>query len=300
MITSIYISNENIVIASGKETKTGVMVKSYTAIPLTEGVVINGMIINEDNIREKLSKLRKDGIIPKKNIRLVIDRSTALVKFIKIPNLKKDIILEHIKNTFADAAQIRDKLVYDYSIINYNGEKNGSYLILATAIDRQLIEDYIELFKSADIGIKCIDIALNSIIKFQNHCPSYNSKTFIISFVDADNVFSLLFINGKYSFSNRCRLVPDRGTPEYSSELSNFLSTIIQFNKSQKSDHDIEYAIFCGFNENETVICDELTETLGIKVDILRECPALALNSKIESQKSQIINNLFVVTNIIN
>ncbi|OGO90539.1 MAG: hypothetical protein A2Y17_01570 [Clostridiales bacterium GWF2_38_85] len=299
MTTSVYLSNENLVVVSGKETKAGVSVNSFVTIPLFEGAVINGMIINDDIIRSNLKRLCYKGVIPKKDIKLVFDRSTILIKFIRIPKLKSQNILELVKNTFVGAAEAREELVYDYSIIKEENNKDGSNLILATAVEKSLIEEYVELFTSCGIKLSSIDIAINSILKFQRHCPNFKNSTFIISFVDADNVFSLLFVDGKYSFSNRFRLISERGTTVSTSEYQGFLSTIIQFNKAQKGNNEIEYALFCGLKENESLLCDELSSSLGLRVEQLTNCPSINIDTKLKNREPEIMKNLFAVANLI-
>jgi len=296
MTTSIYISTENIIIASGKELKNTVMLNSFNMTPLPSKAVVNGMVIRDDILKSSLKKLRKNRIIPKKNVKLVIDRSTALIDIIKTPILKSNTIIEHIKSTFAVAAQTRSELIYDYSILE---EKDNTFLILASAIERDLVEDYNKLFLSCGIRLSSIDIAVNSVIRFQNLYPCSNLKTFILTFVDENSLLSFLFVDGKYRFSKRYRLLNERGTAESALEFSNFLSTIMQFNKAQGNKEQIECAYLCGLNEQEDQLCYEIAETLGIKTDLLKNCQSISIKPRLATKQQEIIDNLFVVTNII-
>lgn len=299
MATSVYLSNENIVVVTGKASEKNIRITSFDAIKLLEGTVINGMVINDEAVRAHLIHLRSNGILPKKNVRLVIDRSSVLVKFLKIPKMNKKNILSFVENSFSGAAKSRNELIYDYSVIESSQAKENGNLILGTAIEKAFVEDYVHLFTSACIQLNSIDIALNSIIKFQRYFDEYKNKNFITSFVDAENIFSLLFINGKYSFSNRYRLISKRGTPESIAELSSFLSSIIQFNMTQKNNSEIEFAIFCGLHECEDGLCSELSNNLNIKVMPLTECSQLVIDKRIAEKKPEILNNFFAVANLI-
>lgn len=299
MTVSVYLSNESIVVVSGKALKSIIKVNSFVTIPLPEGTLINGMIINDELIRSYLIKLRIKGILPKKNVRLVIDRSSVLVKFLKIPKMKENHVIKLIENTFSGAAQARNELVYDYSVIDAAETKGDGNKILGCAIEESFVEDYINLFKSAGAKLASIDIGLNSILKFHNYCNKYKNKTFVLSFVDADNIFSMLFINGKYSFSNRFRLIKKRGTAESFVEFGNFLSSIVQFNKTQKDNQDIELALYCGLREDEEVLCEELSSSLNIKVERFVKCSAIVPKRRIINKEPELIKNLFAVANLI-
>lgn len=299
MTTSVYLSNENIVVVKGKGSKKNIKVSSYDTIKLFESTVINGMVINDEVVRADLVLLRTRGIIPSKNVRLVIDRSSVLVKFLKIPKMNNKKVLEFVKNSFAGAAKSRDELIYDYSVIESSNIKGNANMILGTAIEKSFIEDYINLFASAGVKLGSIDIALNSIIKFQRIFDEYSDKNFIASFLDADNMFSILFINGKYSFSNRFRMLSKRGTPESITEINGFLSSIIQFNLTQKNNNEIETALFSGLRECEENLCTELTYNLGLQAVPLDQCARLVLNRTIKDKKNELLNNLFAVANLL-
>jgi len=299
MNISVYLSSENIVVVSGKKNNDSVRVKSLTTVPLPEGTVINGMILNEELIRTNLMQLRSKRQISKKNVRLVIDRSSVLIKFIKVPNMKARNIMGFIQNSFSGTAKTYDELVYDYSVISTSKTKGEMNLILACAIEKSLVEDYNNLFLNAGIKLSSIDIALNSILKFQNHCKEFKNKTFMVLFVDGETVFSILFANGKYKFSNRIRLISKRGTPESTAEFADHISSVIQFNKAQKSNPDIEFVLIAGLSDNEKELCNELTSTLNISTKPFVSCSAVIPDKKIANKQKELTKNLFAVANLL-
>lgn len=171
--------------------------------------------------------------------------------------------------------------------------------ILGCAIEKALVEDYVNLFKSAGIGLGSIDIALNAVLKFKNFCSEYKDTTFILSFIDAENVFSLLFVDGRFSFSNRFRLTARRGTMESASEFNNMLSSIIQFNKTQKNNREIELALLCGLRDDEEWLQDQLKSTLNLKVERFLRCPAIKLSGRLMAREPDVMKNLIAVANLI-
>jgi len=299
MAVSVYFSNENIVVISGKAAGSEIKVSSMACAPLPAGTLINGMVINDELVQSRLLDLRSKGVLPKSGIRLVIDRSSVLVKFMTVPRMNSKSLMELLKSTFSGAAETRNELVYDYSVIDQDEGSRGNMQILGCAIEKALVEDYVNLFKSAGIGLGSIDIALNAVLKFKNFCSEYKDTTFILSFIDAENVFSLLFVDGRFSFSNRFRLTARRGTMESASEFNNMLSSIIQFNKTQKNNREIELALLCGLRDDEEWLQDQLKSTLNLKVERFLRCPAIKLSGRLMAREPDVMKNLIAVANLI-
>ena len=65
-------------------------------------------------------------------------------------------------------------------------------------------------------------------------------KTCILACADKNTLLLLLFVNGKYRFSNRVRLFYENGTEDYAGEVCSAVSSMIQFSKSQRYGSDID------------------------------------------------------------
>jgi Tfp pilus assembly PilM family ATPase len=72
MATSVYLSNEEIIVISGKASKRSIKVKEFHSVTMPEGAIINGIITNEDIIKQTLFQMRKKRFLPKKNIHLIM------------------------------------------------------------------------------------------------------------------------------------------------------------------------------------------------------------------------------------
>ncbi|MDF2567747.1 MAG: pilM, partial [Oscillospiraceae bacterium] len=85
MTTSVYLSNEEVTVVSGKALKKKVKICSFETVPMPEGAIINGKITDDDAVRSILTTLRQGKKIPKKNVRLVIDSSSVMDKIERVP-----------------------------------------------------------------------------------------------------------------------------------------------------------------------------------------------------------------------
>lgn len=260
MATSIYISNEKIDIVQGSVKSKKIKINNVIDIPITEGAIINGVITDEFEITEKLKEAFDENPKLDKNILLTVDSGSIYVKKLTVPAISVRKLGKIIKENFSEIEGYEDFL-YDFATLDMGDKKDG-VLVLACAVERELIENYYEIFKKLNIKIKKINISHACAISLISKVGTYLNDTFVISILDKNNMSNLLFVNGVYSYSNRTRLVEQRGSDSCASEISNILSSLIQFNKSEKNGTDIENFYFCGINENENELFDSLAHDL--------------------------------------
>lgn len=260
MATSIYISNEKIDIVQGSVKSKKIKINNVIDIPITEGAIINGVITDEYEISEKLKEAFDKNPSLDKNILLTVDSGSIYVKKLTVPAISAKKLRNIIKDNFSEIEGYEDFL-YDFATLDM-GEKKDGALVLACAVERELIESYYDIFKKLNIKIKKINISHACAISLISKVGTYLNDTFVISILDKNNMSNLLFVNGVYSYSNRTRLVEHRGSDACASEISNILSSLIQFNKSEKNGTEIENFYFCGVNENENGLFETLTRDL--------------------------------------
>jgi hypothetical protein len=86
-------------------------------------------------------------------------------------------------------------------------------------------------------------------------------------------MLSILFENGLYIFSTRSRLMADRGTDAFAGELSSKLSSLIQFNKSQKSEYVLNMSLYAGLDEYELNALKNLVFDPDLSLFIIPQTP---------------------------
>lgn len=292
MATSIYISNERIDIIQGFVKAKKIIIKNVIDIPITEGAIINGVITDEFEISKKLREAFDKNPSLDKNILLTVDSGSIYVKKLTVPALSARKLSGIIKDNFSEIEGYED-LLYDFATLDMADKKDG-VLVLACAVERELIESYYEIFKKLNIKIKKINISHACAISLISKVGTLLNDTFVISILDKNNMSNLLFVNGIYSYSNRTRLVEQRGSEACAQEISNILSSLIQFNKSEKNGTDIESIYFCGINENE----DELFNTLAR--DLERNVSEFKTQDNIIFRdKSSVAEHFYAIGNLI-
>lgn len=262
----VYISNQNIQILSGSaDSNDMIKIDNFIKIPILEGSMINGVITDDQDLKEHLKEVKEQGI---NDCILVIDSGQILTKNVVVPFMGKKELIQFTKDELATLEATSEDLVYDYAVLKERIEGSKTGEILCCGVERKLIASYIELFESVDIKLNAIDISINAVNKLIQELPELENKTYIISILDGHNVSSFLFENNKYVFSNHARFFADRGSDAFAIEMSGNISQMIQFNKSQHSEHAIEVAYFCNLDsEEEKIVCDRIQDNLNIKAE---------------------------------
>lgn len=293
MATSIYISNERIDIVQGSVKLKKIIVKNVIDIPITEGAIINGVITDEFEITEKLKEAFEKNPKLDKNILLTVDSGSIYTKKLTVPALSVRKLKGIIKENFSEIEGY-ENLLYDFATLDMGDKKDGA-LVLACAVERELIENYYDIFKKLNIKIKKINISHACAISLISMVGTLLNNTFVISILDKNNMSNLLFVNGIYSYSNRIRLVEQRGSAACYQEISNNLSSLIQFNKSEKNGTDIESFYFCGANENESGLFDALSHDLERNVSEFKTQD----NIIFRDNKSSVAEYFYAIGNLI-
>jgi len=268
--TVVFFSNVGIQVLQGVIKKGGQLtIRNSRTLPLEAGALINGVITNGEALRTAITSAMEEDQNLFKNINLIIDSSLIMTKNIEVPKLSPKALSALAMTEFEDTAGNYEELVVDYSSIPGPNGQN----MFCCAVEKRVLEPYVALFEGLKIKINSIDVGLNAIIKYVSGTRDYGGMTFALNIVDGNNLISLLFENGLYIFSNRSRLMADRGTDAFASELSTRLSSLIQFNKSEKSEHTLVMSLYAGLDEFELNTLQTLVFDPDLKLFILPQTP---------------------------
>lgn len=268
MSVSIYISNNYINVVSGGKTKNSLTLKNCIKVPIREGLIINGMIMNEDSLADLIKKVWEDNPELAGSVKLVVSSTSVLSKKLKVPAVNDKKLLDIIKDEYSEVENYQG-LIYDYRVLNPRA-KDGGMDIVACAVEREFIEGYINLFEKCSIKLESITPALSSIINAVSLFEEFSHSTYVITNLDGNNLSNTLFVNGEYNYSSRSRLLEEMGSEDSENELYRALSSLIQFNKSQKTGFDITDIYFTGdLTDGIAEFLSRLSQVLGVRISPL-------------------------------
>ena len=272
MSTSIYLSGKEVQVVKGSVTRDKVVISSSERRPLPDGALINGVITNSDSVAAVLDRMRTDGLLSDKKLRLVVDSSLFMVKLVELPKLNEKKLLRLARNEMLEFEEGHGELIYDYTDLGAT-EDGKHQRVLCCAVERKFVESYAEVFDGLALKLEAIDLSLNCVLKLVRLIDALQQKTFILSVMDGNNMTAALFQNGVYAFSNRSRLLAEPDTPNFGAELAGKISSFVQFNQSEKSPYSIEAAYFCGLGSESLPFYRDIHETLGIEAGPLPAFP---------------------------
>lgn len=229
--TIIYINNDNLQIVN----KNGKNYQ-YESVDLEEGTILNGVITNPDEIVNQL-KARKTKF---KQVTLVVGSSNIQVKRMIASKISKKDLLGYVREELA--IDEKEEYVYDLNILK---KDNGEYHLLGYAAPKELVDDFMEVFKLAGVKIKRFDVTINCVIKYLRKASILSGKTYLMTIVSGVTIVSLLVENGMYKLTTRMRMIHEPDSKEYLLELKKKLFTMLERcyeeNESLKGKLDIYY-----------------------------------------------------------
>lgn len=250
----VYINNDALqyVIKRGKS-------YSYETVELKQGTILNGVIIDKNEIELKLRELRHKF----KSVTLVVDSSNIVVKRLTVPNLPRKSLEGVIKSEFDMGYE--KKYYYDWSLINKGKEEN---IVLACALPEDFLEKYNQAFQAAKIKINRIELATNGIVKYFTQNLQFKDTSMLLNIIRGNMMISVLFENGTYRLINRNRMLNEPGTRAYADEIYSKYATMVQFSKTQKSDSEITDLYYIGLDNQTLKFLREYVIEVGGEVEV--------------------------------
>ena len=282
MAVSVYISNTQLHVTVGSGSAKKVRVRRAYRLRLSEGSIINGVITNEEQLRDELMSIWKEYRLPRKNIQLIIDSGKIMSKVLQVPYMKEKELLSYIRMEFSEGQ--REDQVIDYMPM----AKDGPYdlnRIFCAAVEKNVIDSYLSLFQDMRLKIKRISIGMACLIKTAMATGYFQDRTGILMILEENSVTSVLFENGRYLYSRRNRLIHDIHTPQGVEELERIADGIRQFFMQRHSEHRLTTLYLSGEQEGTAQRLDERMQPYEIQartVETLNRVkfPAMEMHEK--------------------
>lgn len=250
MTTIIYLSNKSIQVVEGSPSGKKIILKAVHEGETPANSIINGVITDEEAFVSWLKDFFSRNRINKKNVTLVINSSQMISKVLSIPKVRVAEAMQLLPREFGDIRS-EDAVFTYYTITEDPGNKMQH--ILATAVERYFIESYLNLFKQVGIEIASVDSALSCVVRLLMRSDKIQKKTCIVQLFDGLDLVSILFVKGRYYYSQRNRLFAEKGTEKFVSEICEIVNRILQFVTAQQIQEPVTELFLCGDLREELV-----------------------------------------------
>jgi hypothetical protein len=254
---------------TGDADAKSVKIRKYAELLLPAGGMINGIITDEDAMTGFFARVKEEYGLEKEPALLVVNNNNIQARAMEVPPVSEDMLLEFIRREYNQHSEGDDDTnVYDYAVLAPKGA-DGGVKILAVGVARDLLESYRRVFDGAGFNLKNIDIGLNCQIKLAKFMPQLQDGSVILVLVDDRSLTLTLFENGDYVISNRYRLTHTYDDPAITDEIGGNISSMVQFNKTQKDSAAITAAYVAGVNESHINALRFSLTYLGIDIQLL-------------------------------
>ncbi len=265
MRTSIYLSNQSITAVIGEDKGRTLKVKSCHKGAMPRGLMVNGVIADVEQLASYLGGFFNMYHLSRKDVSVVVDNHNMVNKIIEVPILKRKELLELVRNEFGGTDD--DNMVYDYAVLSPR-TLDGKGRILAISMEKNTVKSYTDLFDKIGVRLIGIDSTLVTAILLCQRITELRGYTYIMSMLEGPEIFSMLFADGEYAFSQRILLSEERGTPAAAVEITHALSSMVQFNYAGNTQNPLSNAFISGLIGEELQFCPDMAEALSVAVGL--------------------------------
>lgn len=263
----IYISNECIHVVVGEKQRDTVRVLKYFHVPLLEGAILNGVIIDDNVIKDSLKTVFQKGI---KEVSLIVDSAKILAKPAVIPSMNEKQAIQFVKDELSTIGENSEDIVYDFGYLSEDDMVKGASKILCVGVERQFVSSYLDVFSEVGIEVVSIDYAINVLISLTKSLSGFIDKTYAVIEVDGPNITSVLFTKNEYSLTNRSRVFSTRGTSDYEDEILGIVSQLKQFAIANQNDVPLSDVYIFGLSQQEQDnVFEKIQTSLSVKAQVV-------------------------------
>lgn len=252
MRLSVYLGEDEIRTALGRAGKK-IEIHDCCRIRLEEGTLINDVVTEEEAVKAVLADIRERYGKYRRSVYLTMGGNQIITKVMQVPRLARRHMLELVKQELSDLIlpSEENSYVYDYSVIRRKNRDNKGRTILCVAMKRKVVAEYENLFSECGLKLKAIDVAVGGVNRLVDFLPVFHEKTFILAVADGRNLMTSIYIDGVYTYTNRMRLVEERGRKGCTEEMEKVIRSVIHFCRVQKEEFELDFVCICGISEKE-------------------------------------------------
>lgn len=292
MSVTVYLSNTDIEVLNGSGNGKGVTVSRACYAQMPEGSFLNGVITDPDGLVQALSAMWTEHKLPRKGIRLVINTSQIAVRVLDMPILSQSKAAAYLEREFEERNGERNRLMGFYVI---GKDKKRKLMKVCTEIsDVVFIENYVSVFEQAGIELSEINSGIGVSVNLLKKLKFASEVNSVVMLRDGMTVTAIYFVKGEYFYSTTNRTFNSPGSLEFAGELSNTISQIVQFSKSEKVEDPISEIFLSGMTEEDAIhversVSVNLSEQM--RVHNLTEIKGVSYKNSVDR-----LDNLFYAT----
>lgn len=264
----------------GSQKKPNVV--AWGKVKLPEGVVKEGRIVNSQLLGVSLERLLVENGFKGRDVFLGVNNQDIIVRFATFPKVPDDKIKSMIYFQAQEYMPVSiEELELDYVVVSEKKTDEGEFInVVLVGARKNMLNDYIEAFSSANTNIKEIDATMLALGRAA--LVESNDGTFVLTGFNNDTGNILIFNNGVLAMARSVTITqtptlinPDDEKPKSAEDESNIFADIL-FNEIKSSvsyykmqtGEVIEKLYILGSVTKQDQVAYRLKETTGLSVSI--------------------------------
>lgn len=237
----------------------GRKLERYNHLILTEGLVVNGEIKNVTAFTAVLKKLltstKPNPVLPNEDVVVGISENNVFLREFTVPNLPGKDINDAIDYQVRLLLPVLPTgVVTDWQIIGR--DSNGQIEILLAAVQKWMIESYVNVCRSVGLQVVALEPAVSANIRVINPQQVLDKNQLLVYLGDNLGSFSLV-TGGNPRFSE---LLPKEEI-ENDGGMTKTVNTYISFANSKHANRPVQEVLVSGFSDEVENVVAELNKS---------------------------------------
>ena len=140
----------------------------FGEIPLSEGIIKSGEIVNEDALVSSIAGWvkREQKKLPSRYVAASLPEEKAFLRIIQLPKIKKDVVGDAVQwEIEAHIPLSREELAYEYEIIEPIENSLDHFDVMITALPKTIVESYARALTRAGLMPVALEVESQAIIR---------------------------------------------------------------------------------------------------------------------------------------
>lgn len=171
-LIGIEISDDQLKLVELTKNRKQNIITKYAIEDIPTGLVLNGVVQNQDEMRSFLKKIKRKAKLGSHRINLSINSPNILLRPLQMPKMDKKLLPRAIEMEITNNIQLPfQEYTYDYALIperasepafDQEDAKQDLLLIIAS---KDMLETYVDLFQKVKLDVFSIDLAPISFLR---------------------------------------------------------------------------------------------------------------------------------------
>jgi hypothetical protein len=292
MSISLYCTPTQLLLLSGNVSGQKAAIDEFRVIPLPGQAMINGLITDKDAMTRFLQEVMQQFGPYSQDAILVLESNNIRAKIMTLPRVSENKLLSFVQQDFGEISGDSDD-VFDFTVLRPNPTEGGLE-VLGIAAGKVLLQNYIDVFTAVGFKLKRIDVGSNALAKIAQFVPQLQSNSSVLVHIDDVTLGITLFEQGFYRISQKYRLLNPPGTEERGREIINNISSMVQFQRSQRRNISIDAIHVLGVPNESMPSFAEATRFLEIPIFALSLDTQITLTGKAHFDQMSFISSKYL------